>query len=380
MPVYTGTTSWNSRPGCVSTRSSTRSRAATSGTELTDAPDREHRGRASSDALDPRDHHREDHGVERASTANRRARPTGTRRWPAGARRNGVRSGTGTGSGPPPTPRSARSTGRSTPPCVPRVWSLTAPVRAAVRPGRLARRLSSARPDGSPSASTRRWWRPTSASGLWSAAWPSWSGPSRWPSAVRRVRRTCSTTRARAPVGPATASVVPAWPVTVCRRERFRREVEMSPRTRVLECARPTTRRRRPSRSPVRPAGPPAAEARAADAEARAKAAERLLAAASADSAAVGAAMAAARAAEDRAAAAERRARELATLVCGEPRQLTRAELADLRDAGPTGPAVMANALRTLHGRPRGRRPPRADGRARRRGFGRGRLARSALT
>ena len=118
-----------------------------------------------------------------------------------------------------------------------------------------------------------------------------------------------------------------------------------------------------------------AAEARAADAEARAEAAERLLAAATAGergdqgraepgrwprarpcasahreaAAAVGAAMAAARAAEDRAAAAERRARELATLVCGEPRQLTRAELARLRDAGPTGPAVMANALRTLH-------------------------------
>jgi hypothetical protein len=92
-----------------------------------------------------------------------------------------------------------------------------------------------------------------------------------------------------------------------------------------------------------------AAEVRAADAEARAQAAERLLVAASEDSAAVGAAMAAARAAESRAAEAERRARELATLVCGEPRQLTRGELARLRDAGPTGPAVMANALRTLH-------------------------------
>jgi hypothetical protein len=120
-----------------------------------------------------------------------------------------------------------------------------------------------------------------------------------------------------------------------------------------------------------------AAEARAADAEARAASAERLLAAATvareglkrrdeavsvavAESeavfeaqreaaAAVGAAMAAARAAEDRAAAAERRSRELAMLVCGEPRQLTRAELVALREAGPTGPAVMANALRTLH-------------------------------
>ena len=116
------------------------------------------------------------------------------------------------------------------------------------------------------------------------------------------------------------------------------------------------------------------AEVRAADAEARAEAAERLLAASTAASeaikagqsqavaesqavasahreaaAAVGSAMAAARAAEDRAVAAERRARELATLVCGEPRQLTRGELARLRDAGPTGPAVMANALRTLH-------------------------------
>jgi hypothetical protein len=91
------------------------------------------------------------------------------------------------------------------------------------------------------------------------------------------------------------------------------------------------------------------AEVRAADAEARARAAERLLAAASEDSAAVGAAMSAARVSEERAAVAERRARELATLVCGEPRQLTRGELARLREAGPTGPAVMANALRTLH-------------------------------
>jgi hypothetical protein len=91
------------------------------------------------------------------------------------------------------------------------------------------------------------------------------------------------------------------------------------------------------------------AEARAADACARADAAERMLATAAADSVAIGAAVAAARGAETRAAAAERRMRELATLVCGEPRQLTRAELAALRDAGPTGPAVMANALRTLH-------------------------------
>src|SRR4051812_3210650 len=112
-----------------------------------------------------------------------------------------------------------------------------------------------------------------------------------------------------------------------------------------------------------------AAEARAADAQARAETAERLLAAAESANAvtsgrlrdvqeagpsaeavaAASAAMTAARAAEARAAEAERRARELATLVCGEPRQLTRVELARLRGRGPTGPAVMANALRTLH-------------------------------
>ncbi|MDA0184391.1 hypothetical protein OJ997_29070, partial [Solirubrobacter phytolaccae] len=98
------------------------------------------------------------------------------------------------------------------------------------------------------------------------------------------------------------------------------------------------------------PRGPPAANGggvSAAEVEARVAAAVERAQAES--SVAIGAAMAAARAAEDRAAAAERRARELATLVCGEPRQLTRGELSDLRETGPTGPAVMANALRTLH-------------------------------
>src|SRR3954447_5822785 len=94
-----------------------------------------------------------------------------------------------------------------------------------------------------------------------------------------------------------------------------------------------------------------AAEARAADAEARAQAAERLerVARTELSGVAVNEAWKAARAAEDRAAAAERRARELASLVCGEQRRLTPAELAELRDAGPTGPAVMALALRALH-------------------------------
>jgi hypothetical protein len=78
---------------------------------------------------------------------------------------------------------------------------------------------------------------------------------------------------------------------------------------------------------------------------ARADAAERLQAAADD----VGAACAAARAAETRAADAERRARELATLVCGEPRRLTAEELDHLRGGGPSGPAVLALALRGLH-------------------------------
>ena len=92
------------------------------------------------------------------------------------------------------------------------------------------------------------------------------------------------------------------------------------------------------------------AEARAADAELRAEAAERLGAAARAQLASdgAGAAWKAAHEAEDRAAAAERRARELAVLICGEARRLTQAELDALRDGGPSGPAVLAAALREV--------------------------------
>ena len=93
-----------------------------------------------------------------------------------------------------------------------------------------------------------------------------------------------------------------------------------------------------------------AADARASGAEARAAAAERLAAATRAEltSEGTGAAWAATRAAEERAAEAERRARELASLVCGEQRRLTATELADLREGGPSGPAVLASALKTL--------------------------------
>jgi len=93
-----------------------------------------------------------------------------------------------------------------------------------------------------------------------------------------------------------------------------------------------------------------AAGARAAEAESRAGAAERLEAAARAEvsSAGTGAAWAATRAAEARASETERQARELASLVCGEQRRLTASELGALRDGGPSGPAVLASALKTL--------------------------------
>ncbi len=55
-----------------------------------------------------------------------------------------------------------------------------------------------------------------------------------------------------------------------------------------------------------------------------------------------------AEAAEARAAETVRRMAEQGRAVLGEMRPLTPAELADLRSAGPAGPAVMADALRDL--------------------------------
>jgi hypothetical protein len=52
--------------------------------------------------------------------------------------------------------------------------------------------------------------------------------------------------------------------------------------------------------------------------------------------------------AELRAVRAERELRETVAAVCGEARRLTAAELADLRAEGPSGPAVMAQALKAL--------------------------------
>jgi hypothetical protein len=63
---------------------------------------------------------------------------------------------------------------------------------------------------------------------------------------------------------------------------------------------------------------------------------------------AAAAAQRAAQEAELRAARAERELRETVAVVKGEPRRLTADELAELRSAGPSGPAVMAAALKAL--------------------------------
>ena len=52
--------------------------------------------------------------------------------------------------------------------------------------------------------------------------------------------------------------------------------------------------------------------------------------------------------AELRAARAERELRETVAAIRGEARRLTAAELAELRASGPSGPAVMAEALKAL--------------------------------
>jgi hypothetical protein len=86
---------------------------------------------------------------------------------------------------------------------------------------------------------------------------------------------------------------------------------------------------RKPERAPVREQAPAAAEVGAA----RADAARDRRAAADA---------------ELRAARAERELRETVAAVRGEARKLTASELAELRVSGPSGPAVMAEALKAL--------------------------------
>jgi hypothetical protein len=79
-------------------------------------------------------------------------------------------------------------------------------------------------------------------------------------------------------------------------------------------------------------------EALISDAEARVRAADDQAVAAARDAAE----------ARSEAAAAERRARELSALVADGQRRLTGGELAELRTSGPSGPAVLAAALKRL--------------------------------
>jgi hypothetical protein len=80
------------------------------------------------------------------------------------------------------------------------------------------------------------------------------------------------------------------------------------------------------------------AEALVADAEARVRAAEDQAGAATRDAVE----------ARQEAAAAKRRARELSALIAEDQRRLTGGELAELRSGGPSGPAVLAAALKRL--------------------------------
>jgi len=75
-----------------------------------------------------------------------------------------------------------------------------------------------------------------------------------------------------------------------------------------------------------------------ADAEARVRAADDQAEAAVRDAAE----------ARAEAAVAEQRARELSALVANGQRRLTGGELSELREGGPSGPAVLAGALRRL--------------------------------
>jgi hypothetical protein len=108
----------------------------------------------------------------------------------------------------------------------------------------------------------------------------------------------------------------------------------------------------RDERAVVRALEAELARAREAVAAARAEAAARprvvTVREPAPEAAVVREALAAAAAAERRAAAAERELRETVAAVKGERRRLTAAELAELRAAGPSGPAVMAGALKAL--------------------------------
>jgi hypothetical protein len=125
------------------------------------------------------------------------------------------------------------------------------------------------------------------------------------------------------------------------RRARDRAQAaERAAEARAEEAAADADFRVRAAADQAEAATRDAAAARAAAHEAELRAAEAV---ARLEAAGAGDAVAPARAA-----AAERHARELGALVCGEPRRLTPEELDVLRDGGPSGPTVLAAALRRL--------------------------------
>jgi hypothetical protein len=130
------------------------------------------------------------------------------------------------------------------------------------------------------------------------------------------------------------------WPSTNAAKRPFGGSFDAAIRAAGLEPRRPGPKR---AASTARPAVVPRhdddvdrVEAVIADADARIRASEDQ-------------ALAAVREAREAAAAAQRRARELSALVAGGRRRLTAEEISALRNGGgPSGPAVLAAALRRL--------------------------------
>ena len=141
-----------------------------------------------------------------------------------------------------------------------------------------------------------------------------------------------------------------AWPSTNAAKRQFGGSFDAAVRAAGLEPHRPGPRRApgtaKPAVEPRRPreswpddaASTGAVERLIAEARARVRAADDQVEAAVRDAAE----------ARRAAAAAERRVRELGALVTNGPHRLTSGELQALRSDGPSGPAVLAAALRGL--------------------------------
>jgi hypothetical protein len=139
-----------------------------------------------------------------------------------------------------------------------------------------------------------------------------------------------------------------SWPSTNAAKRQFGGSFDAAVRAAGLEPHRPGPRRApgaaKPAVEPRRPEAWPDApsngdvERLVAEARARVRAADDQVEAAVRDAAE----------ARRAAAAAERRVRELGALVTNGPHRLTAGELQALRSDGPSGPAVLAAALRRL--------------------------------